>query len=83
MRQQPSSTAGPIQDAFKTMDRDMVDIKVMRGLCANAISFNVLRNPQFHEMVTTINNNPKGYKVPSYEKAKTSLLDATKNSVEK
>ncbi|KAL6284083.1 hypothetical protein ACE6H2_015012 [Prunus campanulata] len=56
IRQQPSSTARPIQDAFKTMDRDMVDIKVMRGLCANAKSFNVLRNSQFHEMVTTINN---------------------------
>ncbi|CAB4308608.1 unnamed protein product [Prunus armeniaca] len=56
MRQQPSSMTESIQDAFKTMDRDLVDIKVMRGPCANAISFNVLSNPQFHEMVTSINN---------------------------
>jgi len=55
----------------------------MRGLCANGIPFNVLRNPQFVEMVTTINNYPKGYKPLSSEKARTVLLDECKRRVEK
>ena len=55
----------------------------MRGLCANGIPFNVLRNPQFVEMVTTINRAPQGYKAPSFEKARTVLLDECKRNVEK
>ena len=35
----------PIQVAFNVMEREMVDLKIMRGLCANGIPFNVLRNP--------------------------------------
>jgi hypothetical protein len=33
-------------------------------------------------MVTAINNAPKGYKGPSSEKARTTLLDALKRNVE-
>ena len=83
MKRQPSPTTGSIEDAFKIMDRDMVDLKVMRGLCANGIPFNVLRNPQFNEMISAINRGPKGYKAPTYEKARTTLLDECKRSVEK
>ncbi|KAF2302566.1 hypothetical protein GH714_037795 [Hevea brasiliensis] len=75
--------ANPIASAFSMMERDAVDLKVMRGLCANGIPFNVLRNPQFCEMITAINNAPKGYKAPSYEKARTILLDECKRDVEK
>ena len=49
----------------------------------NGIPFNVLRNPQFCQMVTTINRDPKGYKAPSFEKSRTTLLDEVKTSVEK
>ena len=31
------SLSGPIEDAFKMIDRDMVDMRVMKGLCANGI----------------------------------------------
>src|SRR5262249_24477430 len=65
------------------MERDMIDLKVMRGLCANDISFNVLRNLQFHEMMSAINKAPKDYKEPSYKKARTTLLDECKRSVVK
>ena len=34
-----------VGDAFGIMERDAVDLKVIRGLTANGISFNVLRNP--------------------------------------
>ncbi|KAF2289511.1 hypothetical protein GH714_036765 [Hevea brasiliensis] len=75
--------ANPIASAFSMMERDAVDLKVMRGLCANGIPFNVLRNPQFCEMIIAINNAPKGYKAPSYEKARTILSDECKRDVEK
>ncbi|XP_077250104.1 uncharacterized protein LOC143889688 [Tasmannia lanceolata] len=45
--------------------------------------FNVLRNPQFHEMVSAINRAPKGYKAPSFEKSRNTLLDEVKRNVEK
>ncbi|KAL4560103.1 hypothetical protein LXL04_032252 [Taraxacum kok-saghyz] len=32
-----------IEDAFKMLERDEVDMKIVRGLCANGIPFNVLR----------------------------------------
>lgn len=64
------------------MEKKDVDMKVMRGLCANGIPFNVLRNPQFHEMISAISNGPKGYKAPSYEKVRTTLLDECKRSLE-
>lgn len=61
----------------------MVDSKIMRGLCANGILFNVLRNPQFHEMVTVINSAPVGYIPPAYEKVRTVLLDECVRYIEK
>ena len=64
-----------IEDAFKMLEREEVDMKILRGLCANGIPFNVLRNPQFIEMIQAIKKAPEGYKPPSYEKATTSLLD--------
>ncbi|KAK8481028.1 hypothetical protein V6N13_092896 [Hibiscus sabdariffa] len=64
-------------------DAEAVDLKIMRCLCANAIAFNCLRSPQWHEMVQAINQAPKGYKSPSFEKARTSLLDECYRSVEK
>lgn len=61
----------------------MVDLKVVRGLCANGIPINVLRNPHFQEMVSAINRAPSGYKSPSSEKARTVLLNECVRDVEK
>ncbi|XP_039822435.1 uncharacterized protein LOC120684617 isoform X2 [Panicum virgatum] len=72
----------PVADAFGMIERDAVDMAIMRCLCANGIPFNVLRSPQWSEMVAAINKGPKGYKSPSSEKARTSLLDACKRNVE-
>ena len=44
--------------------------------------FNVLRNPHLCEMVNAISREPKGYKPPSSEKAKTTLLDECVRYVE-
>ncbi|XP_076941570.1 uncharacterized protein LOC143611191 [Bidens hawaiensis] len=72
-----------IDQSFGMMERNQVDMKIMRGICANAIPFNVLRNPQFLEMVSAINKAPKTYKPPSSERARTVLLDECVRDVEK
>ncbi|XP_004499925.1 uncharacterized protein [Cicer arietinum] len=72
-----------LEEAFQLLGRDDVDMNVMKGLCANGIPFNVLKNPQFVEIVMAINNGPKGYKPPSFDKARTVLLDECKRHVDK
>lgn len=82
-KKQISNSKKPLEDSFGVLERNIVDMKVMKGLCANGIPFNVLRNPQFQEMVTGINRAPAGYKAPSYDKARTVLLDECVRDVEK
>jgi len=41
-------------EAFAGMERDAVDMQIMLFLCANGIPFNVLRSPQYYEMVAAI-----------------------------
>ena len=74
---------GPLEESFALMDRQAVDSLIVKAFCANGIPFNVLRNPQFCEMVVGINKGPKGYKAPSYEKARTTLLDEVKTSIDR
>lgn len=60
-----------------------MDGKIVRFHCACAIPFNVLRSPYWHEMVKAINEAPKGYKAPNYEKARTVLLEREKAKVQR
>jgi hypothetical protein len=69
-----------IRDTFKKVERDDVDHKIIRFLCANGIPFNVLRSPYWEEMISAVSKVP-GYKPPSYEKARTTLLDSEKECV--
>ncbi|KAM0876754.1 hypothetical protein ACQ4PT_035969 [Festuca glaucescens] len=80
--QASGSVPSPLVEAFAGIERDDVDMKIMLFLCANRIPFNVLRSPQYFEMVAAIQKAPKGYKPPSYEKSRTTLLDACKRKVE-
>ena len=34
-----------IEESFGLIERNVVDMKIIRGLCANGITFNVLQNP--------------------------------------
>jgi hypothetical protein len=73
-----SGTSGSRRTIANFLDikgRDEVDAKVVRFLCACGIPFNVLHSPYWHDLVKGINEAPKGYKSPSYEKARTVLLD--------
>ena len=58
-----------------------MDSKIYRFLYANGIPFNVLRSPYWHEMVSAINDAPKGYKSPGYEKSRTVGLDHEKAKI--
>ncbi|XP_023743186.1 uncharacterized protein LOC111891374 [Lactuca sativa] len=65
------------------MERSMVDLQIVKALCANGIPFNVLRNPQFCDMINAIRKAPEGYKASSSEKARTVLLDECVRDVDK
>eukprot|EP00253_Pinus_taeda_P025012 PITA_25012 len=43
--------------------------------------FNVLRSPYWHKIVSAINDAPKGYKSPGYDKARTVGLDHEKAKI--
>lgn len=57
-----ASSKNRIEETFAMLERNAVDMKIIRGICANGIPFNVLRNPQFLEMVSAIKQAPAGYK---------------------
>lgn len=58
-----------IGDFLNVVGRDDVDGKIVRFLCACGVPFNVLHSPYWHEMIKAINEAPKEYKAPNYEKA--------------
>jgi hypothetical protein len=60
-----------------------VDAKVVWFLYACGIPFNVLRSPYWRDLVKGINEAPKGYKSPSYEKAKIVLLDREREQIQR
>jgi hypothetical protein len=60
-----------------------VDAKVVRFLCAYGIPFNVLCSPYWHDLVKAIDETPKGYKSPNYEKVRTKLLDREKEKIQR
>eukprot|EP01018_Ginkgo_biloba_P009837 Gb_26532 [translate_table: standard] len=60
----------------KMMDvggREDVNSRFARCIYACGISFNVVRSPYWQDMVRAINDGPKGYKTPSFEKVRTTL----------
>jgi hypothetical protein len=60
-----------------------VNAKVVRFLYVCCIPFNVLRSPYWHDLVKAINEAPKGYKSPNYEKARIVLLDREKPKIQR
>ncbi|XP_058182231.1 uncharacterized protein LOC131300412 [Rhododendron vialii] len=72
-----------IADIFQTNDREDVYQRFARFFYGNGIPFNVARSPFWTDMVTRINNAPKGYKAPNYEKIRISLLDKEQSKVQR
>ena len=61
------------------MESVIVDLKIIKELSP----FNTLRNPECIDMLVAMNKAPKGYKPPSYEKARTSLPDECKTNLQR
>ncbi|XP_039063935.1 uncharacterized protein LOC120208863 [Hibiscus syriacus] len=82
-KRQNLSSKKLLEQSFSIMERSAIDLKIVKALCANGIPFNILRNPQFREMINAIRKASEGYKAPSSEKARTVLLDECVRDVEK
>jgi hypothetical protein len=67
---------GPLETSFQNEARDIADQAIARCVYANGLSFNVVRSPYWQEMVRVVNEAPRGFKGPGYEKIRTTLLDA-------
>ena len=78
----PSRKRGPLDKAFENEKREVVDIKIGRCLITNGVSFNLVRSPYWREMVQVINEAPRGYRAPGYEKLRTTILHNVKKNVE-
>ncbi|ERN04966.1 hypothetical protein AMTR_s00080p00161300 [Amborella trichopoda] len=68
---------------FNAHEREEVDAAVARFFYAHGIPFNIANGPRFHEMVYAINNEPKGYMPPKYDKIRKSLLDKEMNRIKR
>ena len=68
-------TTGPLEASFNNDARDIADQAIARCVYANGLSFNVVRSPYWQYMVRAVNEAPKGFKGPGYEKIRTTLLD--------
>jgi hypothetical protein len=76
-------TLGPLEATFNNQGREIADEHVTRCLYANGLAFNLVRSPCWQQMIKMINEVPKGYKSPGYEKVRTTLLALEKQSVDR
>ena len=76
-------TLGPLEAAFNNQGREVADEYVARCIYANGLAFNLVRSPYWQQMIKAVNEAPKGYKSPGYEKVRTTLLTSERQSVDK
>jgi len=65
------------------METEVVDLKIIRGLCPARVPFTALRNLEFTDMLVALNKALQGYKPPSYEKVRTSSADECKRNLQR
>eukprot|EP01018_Ginkgo_biloba_P032753 Gb_36057 [translate_table: standard] len=73
---------GQLEKMVDVGRREDVDSRVARCIYACGISFNVVHSHYWQDMVRVINDGPKGYKTPSFEKVQTTLLRKEKSLME-
>eukprot|EP00253_Pinus_taeda_P007358 PITA_07358 len=76
-------TLGPLEAAFNNQGREVADEHVARCIYANGLAFNLVRSPYWQQMIKAVNEAPKGYKSPGYEKVRTTLLTSERKFVER
>lgn len=67
-------TLGPLEAKFNNQDRDMAGEHVAHYIYANGLPFNFVRSPYWQQIIKVVNEVPKEYKIPRYEKVRTTLL---------
>lgn len=74
---------GDLAKSFNHGARDTLDHLIARYFYANGVPFYHIRSPYFQDMIKfACGNNLKGYTPPSYDRMRTSLLEAEKASIE-
>eukprot|EP01018_Ginkgo_biloba_P040755 Gb_13499 [translate_table: standard] len=73
---------GQLEKMIDVGGREDVDSRVASCIYACGISFNAVHSPYWQDMVRAINDGPKGYKTPSFEKVRTTLLTKEKSLLE-
>eukprot|EP01018_Ginkgo_biloba_P018888 Gb_18909 [translate_table: standard] len=68
---------------FDVGSKENIELAIAKFFYACGIPFNVAQSPYYEEMVCAINNGPKGFKPPGYEKLYTTLIDKKKSQVDK
>jgi len=76
-------TLGPLEAAFNNQGREVADEHVARCIYANGLAFNLVRSPYWQQMIKAVNEAPKGYKSPGYEKVRTTLLTSERKFVDR
>jgi hypothetical protein len=76
-------TLGPLEAAFNNQGREVVDEHIAHCIYANALAFNLVHSPYWQQMIKAVNEAPKGYKSPGYEKVCTTLLTSEKQFVDR
>eukprot|EP00253_Pinus_taeda_P004460 PITA_04460 len=76
-------TLGPLEATFNNQGRKIDDEHVARCIYVNGLAFNLVRSPYCQQMIKAVNEAPKGYKSPGYEKVCTTLLASERQSVDR
>lgn len=77
----PSPSAQPVVDDAQKQKQDDADKKVAVFFYHNSIPFNAAKSMYYQDMVDAIAECGVGYKAPSYEKLKSSLLEKVKGEI--
>jgi hypothetical protein len=76
-------TLGPLDSSFNNQGREVADEHVARCVYANGLPFNLVRSSYWKQMIKVVNEAPKWYKSPGYEKVCTTLLSSERQTVDR
>jgi hypothetical protein len=74
---------GPLDQAFKMLERELADEAIACCFYANGLPFNLVRSPYWKEMLAASLKAPAHYISPWFEKVRTTLFQKEKISIDK
>eukprot|EP00253_Pinus_taeda_P034789 PITA_34789 len=76
-------TLRPLEAALNNQGREVADEHVAHCIYANELAFNLVHSLYWKQMIKAVNEAPKGYKSPGYEKVRTTLLTSKRQLVDR